>query len=161
MSSAAVPPAIRINKPPSIALPSALSGDTSPSTLSRDSSPHSSACSSPDGSRSTSRRRPSPKPIPVEMQQTPDFCCPCGGFLGWKQIRLGGKSLSRSYSDLRALGNLHARGWAWETSPPPVKNPPPTKTLQVEQPKPAAGLSRLETLPSEVLGKCDSILPWP
>ncbi|KAE8318917.1 hypothetical protein BDV41DRAFT_281072 [Aspergillus transmontanensis] len=185
MSSAAVPPAIRTNKPPSIALPPALSGDTSPSNLSRDSSPHSSACSSPDGSRSTSRRRPSvgsikedvdgiaqsfvdthidqpspeqPKPIPVEMQQTPDFCCPCGGFLGWKQIRLGGKSLSRSYSDLRALGNLHARGWAWETSPPPVKNPPPTKTLQVEQPKPAAGLSRLETLPSEVLDQIISCL---
>ncbi|GAB1203948.1 hypothetical protein APSETT445_002593 [Aspergillus pseudonomiae] len=99
-----------------------------------------------------------PKQPPVEMQQTPDFCCPCGGFLGWKQIRLGGKSLSRSYSDLRALGNMHARGWAWETSPPPVKNPPPTKTLQVEQPKPAAGLSRLETLPSEVLDQIISCL---
>ncbi|KAE8412996.1 hypothetical protein BDV36DRAFT_44803 [Aspergillus pseudocaelatus] len=185
MSSAAVPSAIRTNKPPSIALPSAFSGETSPSNLSRDSSPHSSECSSPDGSRSTSRRRPSvgsikedvdgiaqsfvdthidqpsqeqPKPTPIEMQQTPDFCCPCGGFLGWKQIRLGGKSLSRSYSDLRALGNMHARGWAWETSPPPVKNPPPTKTLQVEQPKPAAGLSRLETLPSEVLDQIISCL---
>ncbi|KAJ5679491.1 hypothetical protein N7462_007735 [Penicillium macrosclerotiorum] len=83
---------------------------------SRASSP--SSCDTPDGSRSTSSRRPSfgsikedvdgiaqsfvdtqhvPSPsakesrkldIP-EMQQAPDFCCPCGGFLGWKQIRLG------------------------------------------------------------------------
>lgn len=99
---------------------------------------------------------------PIEMQ--PDFCCPCGGFLGWKQIRLGGKSLSRSYSDLRSLGNLHARGWAWDTpdvTPPskplPVEEQklqvPEVKEVEVEQ-KPPAGTSALERLPPEVLGKC-------
>ncbi|KAE8144827.1 hypothetical protein BDV25DRAFT_165970 [Aspergillus avenaceus] len=185
MSSTAVPPTAPSDKSLSISLPPAHSGETSPSIQSRSSSPHSSECSSPDGSRSTSRRRPSvgsikedvdgiaqsfvdthvdqpaqepPKASPVEMQQTPDFCCPCGGFLGWKQIRLGGKSLSRSYSDLRALGNMHARGWAWESTPPPVKNPPPTKTLQVEPSKPPPGTSRLEKLPPEVLDQIISCL---
>lgn len=97
------------------------------------------------------------KPSIADMQPTPDFCCPCGGFLGWKQIRLGGKSLSRSYSDLRHLGQMHARGWAWEAHPPP-SNPPPAQTLQVEEvvieeEKPVPGTSRLEKLPPEVLGK--------
>lgn len=108
-----------------------------------------------------------PKRNPFEMQ--PDFCCPCGGFLGWKQIRLGGKSLSRSYSDLRGLGNMQARGWAWDSTPPAVS--PPSKPAPVEETevqtqlqvpeepkdvvveqKPAAGTSALERLPPEVLG---------
>ncbi|KAJ5949471.1 hypothetical protein N7454_001055 [Penicillium verhagenii] len=111
---------------------------------SRDPSP--SSCDTPDGSTSSSSRRPSfgsikedvdgiaqsfvdthhvpsptepkasPKPESQEMQPTPDFCCPCGGFLGWKQIRLSGKSLSRSFGDLRGLNNLQGKGWAWETT---------------------------------------------
>lgn len=103
------------------------------------------------------------------LQQTPDFCCPCGGFLGWKQIRLGGKSLSRSYSDLRALENLHTRGWAWETPPalsdarssqkelkPPQKQQPqrlqPVQQLEPQETQPPRRTSALERLPQEVLG---------
>ncbi|PLB55096.1 leucine rich repeat domain protein [Aspergillus steynii IBT 23096] len=189
MSSAAASPALCLHKP---RYPFAPQGDSSPVSLSRSSSPRSSECSSPDGSRSTSRRRPSvgsikedvdgiaqsfvdthpeeeqqtskepQKPAVADMQPTPDFCCPCGGFLGWKQIRLGGKSLSRSYSDLRQLGQMHARGWAWEATPP-ASNPPPTKTLEVEQvvveeEKPVPGTSLLEKLPPEVLDQIISKL---
>lgn len=90
----------------------------------------------------------------TQMQQTtPDFCCPCGGFLGWKQIRLGGKSLSRSYSDLRGLGSLQAKGWAWEAQEPEPKKEllPATTPVEVLQTPP--GTSPLEKLPPEVLGK--------
>ncbi|KAL2819416.1 hypothetical protein BJX63DRAFT_8950 [Aspergillus granulosus] len=87
------------------------------------------------------------------MQHTPEFCCPCGGFLGWKQIRLGGKSLSRSYSDLRALGNASARGWAWEAAPAPT-----TKTPMPKERKPEPGSSRLEKLPPEILDQTISHL---
>jgi hypothetical protein len=90
-----------------------------------------------------------------EMQQAPDFCCPCGGFLGWKQIRLGGKSLSRSYSDLRGLGQLQAKGWAWESHDhdhQPQELAPPKEPEVVELQTPP-GTSPLEQLPPEVLGK--------
>lgn len=94
-----------------------------------------------------------------QMQQAPDFCCPCGGFLGWKQIRLGGKSLSRSYSDLRGLGNLQAKGWAWEAQEPePVQLLPP-KVPEMEILQTPPGTSPLEKLPPEVLGKM-SHLPF-
>ncbi|KAJ5722164.1 hypothetical protein N7488_000199 [Penicillium malachiteum] len=156
---------------------------------SRDSSP--SSCDTPDGSRSSSRRRPSfgsikedvdgiaqsfvdthhvPSPKETkeprkfefpEMQQTPDFCCPCGGFLGWKQIRLGGKSLSRSYSDLRGLASSQAKGWAWETTETGQElAPPPAPVIEVPQ-APAGippGISALEKLPSEVLDQIISYL---
>ncbi|KAJ5884226.1 hypothetical protein N7504_011798 [Penicillium tannophilum] len=157
---------------------------------SRESSP--SSCGTPDGSRSSSRRRPSfgsikedvdgiaqsfvdthhvpspkeqkepPKLELQEMQQTPDFCCPCGGFLGWKQIRLSGKSLSRSYGDLRGLGNLQAKGWAWETTESGRELVPPKAPEVVEQPLVPAGIppgtSALEKLPSEVLDQIISHL---
>ncbi|KAG2419482.1 hypothetical protein HFD88_004278 [Aspergillus terreus] len=102
---------------------------------------------------------PSPKPIanPFDMQPSPEFCCPCGGFLGWKQIRLGGKSLSRSYGDLRALGNMHARGWAWEASPPETLAPTKQEPFIMEQ-KPVPGTSALEQLPPEVLDQIISYL---
>lgn len=82
------------------------------------------------------------------MQQAPDFCCPCGGFLGWKSIRLGGKSLSKSYSDLRGLGNMSARGWAWEETPTAPTPAPEEKELIIEP-----GTSLIETIPPEILGK--------
>ena len=92
------------------------------------------------------------------MQQDPDFCCPCGGFLGWKQIRLGGKSLSRSYGDLRTIGSLQTtRGWAWET-PPALSNPRRpsfVKEVKESETKPhfkrQPGSSSLEKMPPEVL----------
>lgn len=94
-----------------------------------------------------------------EMQQTPDFCCPCGGFLGWKQIRLGGKSLSRSYGDLRGLGSMQAKGWAWETtdSGKELKSPKaPAVVARDQVPHPQPGTSTMEKLPPEVLGKRSS-----
>jgi hypothetical protein len=93
--------------------------------------------------------------VPVaDMQQTPDFCCPCGGFLGWKQIRLGGKSLSRSYGDLRMLGNMQARGWAWETTEAGRElRPPKVPEVKVKQALPPPGTSPLEKLPPEILGE--------
>lgn len=91
------------------------------------------------------------------MQQTPDFCCPCGGFLGWKQIRLGGKSLSRSYGDLRSLGSMQAKGWAWQTTESGRELMPPKAPAALEQAQaqPPPGTSPLEKLPPEVLGKGD------
>lgn len=96
-----------------------------------------------------------PSPVQREMQQSPDFCCPCGGFLGWKQIRLGGKSLSRSYGDLRGLGNMQARGWAWENTPEVRPEP---KAVQSTQQKPAPGTSSMEKLPPELLDQIISHL---
>ncbi|KAF9888030.1 hypothetical protein FE257_009420 [Aspergillus nanangensis] len=183
MSSTTASSAIPINKSPFLRHVPAASRDASPTIHTRTSSPHSSSnCSSPDGSRSNSRRpsigsikedidgiaqsfvdthidqspkEPS-KPNPFEMQHPPEFCCPCGGFLGWKQIRLGGRGLSRSYSDLRALGNMHGRGWAWESTPTATPAP---KTLQVmEEQKPVPGTSALEKLPPEVLDQIISLL---
>ncbi|OJJ49418.1 hypothetical protein ASPZODRAFT_129872 [Penicilliopsis zonata CBS 506.65] len=90
------------------------------------------------------------------MQQTPDFCCPCGGFLGWKQIRLGGRKLSRSYSDLRLLGSTHSRGWAWEASP--AVTPSKAKPLEIKQPKSEASLAPIELLPPEILDQIISNL---
>ena len=90
---------------------------------------------------------------PTQMQQAPDFCCPCGGFLGWKQIRLGGKSLSRSYSDLRGLGSLQAKGWAWEAQTPESMELLPPKVPEVEILQTPPGKSSLERFPPEVLGR--------
>ncbi|KAH1390659.1 hypothetical protein KXW83_005951 [Aspergillus fumigatus] len=185
MSSVAAS-AVPLQKPTYSRFTTAPAIDTSHPQPSRTSSPHSSACSSPNGSRSSSRRRPSfgsikedvdgiaqsfvdthitqsptdqtkqTSPLAIDMQHTPDFCCPCGGFLGWKQIRIGGKSLSRSYGDLRALGAMHTRGWAWENNA--VVNNPPTKTVQSKSQKPPPGSSRLEKLPPEVLDQIISNL---
>ncbi|KAJ5388339.1 hypothetical protein N7509_010880 [Penicillium cosmopolitanum] len=151
---------------------------------SRESSP--SSCDTPDGSRSSSRRRPSfgsikedadddiaqsfvdthhppspkehCKPAHREMQPSPDFCCPCGGFLGWKQIRLGGKSLSRSYGDLRNIGNKQAKGWAWEDTETGRELMPPKAPAVVELSQPPPGTSALERLPPEVLDQIVSNL---
>ncbi|KAL4999732.1 hypothetical protein BDV10DRAFT_184119 [Aspergillus recurvatus] len=157
--------------------------NSSPAAQSRNSSRNSS-CSSPnrDGSKASSRResfgsikedidgiaqsfvdthldhshkdRSKLDSFEMQMQQAPEFCCPCGGFLGWKSIRLGGKSLSRSYSDLRALGNMSARGWAWEDTPT-IATPAP-ETKQEKRPEP--GSSLLERLPSEILDQIISHL---
>ncbi|KKK14239.1 hypothetical protein P175DRAFT_0504221 [Aspergillus ochraceoroseus IBT 24754] len=180
MSAATTPsssPAIPVNKA-SFSRPSTISSrDHSPATYSRCSSPDSS-CSSPRPSKHSSRResfgsikedidgiaqsfvdthldqsqKELPRPNPFDMQHTPEFCCPCGGFLGWKQIRLGGKSLSKSYSDIRGLGSMSTRGWAWENAPPV------NKTLRVKEQKPQPGISPLEKLPPEVLDEIISHL---
>jgi hypothetical protein len=71
---------------------------------------------------------------------------------------LGGKSLSRSYSDLRGLGNLQAKGWAWEAQEPePVQLLPP-KVPEMEILQTPPGTSPLEKLPPEVLGKKSHLL---
>ncbi|KMP01597.1 leucine Rich Repeat domain containing protein [Coccidioides immitis RMSCC 2394] len=87
--------------------------------------------------------------------QTPDFCCPCGGFLGWKQIRLGGRRASRSYSDLRILGGVHrSRGWAWEETP---EEPAPA-VKEKEQPPKEWQRAPIENLPAEILDQIISNL---
>lgn len=100
------------------------------------------------------------KPETREMQPSPDFCCPCGGFLGWKQIRLGGKSLSRSYGDLRNIGNKQAKGWAWEDTETGRELMPPKAPAVVEASQPPPGTSALEKLPPEVLGKKQLFWRW-
>ncbi|KAL4881955.1 hypothetical protein BJY04DRAFT_52001 [Aspergillus karnatakaensis] len=156
MSAATTSPSLSIHK---------ASFSTGPqrnaSPASRNSSRNSS-CSSPNRSKASSRResfgsikedtdgiaqsfvdthvdqshKERLKPETFDMQPSPEFCCPCGGFLGWKQIRLGGKSLSRSYSDLRALGN----------------------TPEAKEQRPEPGSSRLEKVPPEILDQIISHL---
>ena len=81
----------------------------------------------------------------LDMQQVPDFCCPCGSFRGWKQIKLGGKKLSRSHNDLHLLGSTsNSKAWVWSTQTSNVsgnKNPLPTP-----------GSAPIEQLPPEILG---------
>jgi hypothetical protein len=93
---------------------------------------------------------PEKKNTAVDMavvDQMPDFCCPCGGFMGWKQIRLRGRKMSKSYSDLRLLGHRSSStAWAWDT---PGKRPAVAVLVEPEI------LPRLtiEDLPVEVLGE--------
>ncbi|KAI2624688.1 hypothetical protein GGS26DRAFT_207772 [Hypomontagnella submonticulosa] len=61
------------------------------------------------------------------------------GFQGWKQIGVRGKQASKSYGDLQALKIV------WSTPVPPVKKKDPEK--------PAPGQSRIEKLPTEILGQ--------
>lgn len=78
----------------------------------------------------------------------PTFCCPCGHFRGWKQLKLRGKSLSRSSSDLRLLGSDAHHGWEWEVSPERA----PDATAQHPLPEVTApGQAPIERLPPEVL----------
>lgn len=85
--------------------------------------------------------------------QPPSFCCPCGGFRGWKRIRLSGRHMSKSHSDLRLHENDKLQHWDWESGPE-LKDTTPAKS---KGPLPyAAGESPLEKLPAEVL---DQIIP--
>ncbi|KAJ5217229.1 hypothetical protein N7468_010237 [Penicillium chermesinum] len=115
-------------------------------------SPTSPTLTSPTSTSPKEIKEPRKWELP-EMQHCPDFCCPCGGFLGWKQIRLGGRGLSRSYGDLRVLGNLQAKGWAWETTDSGRELRPPQADLAVDlaPPRPPPGTSAIEKLPREVL----------
>ncbi|KAL4798623.1 hypothetical protein BDV19DRAFT_376822 [Aspergillus venezuelensis] len=175
MSAATTSPSVPVHKS---SFSSAAPRNASPAGISRPPSRNSS-CSSPNPSKASSRResfgsikedvdgiaqsfvdthidhshKERPKPEVFEMQQAPEFCCPCGGFLGWKSIRLGGKSLSRSYSDLRSLGNMSARGWAWEETPT-ISTPVPEAKEKIPEP----GTSLLEKVPPEILDQIISHL---
>lgn len=92
------------------------------------------------------------------QSQSPEFCCPCGAFRGWKQIQLGGRKQSRSYSDLRLLGSSHSKGWAWEVENkrPALEVEPKEEDEQGEGEAPKVkekGRARLEMLPVEILGE--------
>ncbi|KAF3481424.1 leucine Rich Repeat domain-containing protein [Arthroderma uncinatum] len=89
--------------------------------------------------------------------QAPDFCCPCGTFRGWKQIRLGGRKQSRSYSDLRFLGGTQARGWAWEEDVPELAPPKVQKQEQLALQR-VIKRACLEKLPVEILDEIISYL---
>ncbi|EED24221.1 Leucine Rich Repeat domain protein [Talaromyces stipitatus ATCC 10500] len=81
------------------------------------------------------------------VDQMPEFCCPCGGFMGWKQIRLRGRKMSKSYSDLSLLGHRSSStGWMWDTtgSRPTIKEVP----AEIE---PRRARLTIEDLPVEVL----------
>lgn len=83
------------------------------------------------------------------VDQMPDFCCPCGGFMGWKQIRLRGRKMSKSYSDLSILGHRSSStGWMWDTTSkrPTIKE----VAVEVEEKRPTL---TIEDLPVEVLSK--------
>lgn len=83
------------------------------------------------------------------VDQMPDFCCPCGGFMGWKQIRLRGRKMSKSYSDLSILGHgSSSTGWMWDTTSkrPTIKE----VAVEVEEKRPTL---TIEDLPVEVLSK--------
>jgi hypothetical protein len=75
---------------------------------------------------------------PCSMLNT--FICPCEGFRGWKQIAVGGRAASRSFSDLRIL----SKGFSWEL--------PASKQTPGRKPQNEAGKSFLESLPAELLG---------
>ena len=84
------------------------------------------------------------------MPQPPSFCCPCARFRGWKQVQLRGRWSSRSVGDLRLLGGNDKNIWAWDDQPPASSPSTSRKTApQTHGP----GLSRLEALPTEILGE--------
>ncbi|KZF24861.1 RNI-like protein [Xylona heveae TC161] len=88
----------------------------------------------------------SPAVMPVQVPHGPEFCCPCGSFRGWKQIRLGGRKLSKSYSDLRAFGGDGWYDWGWEEEKTPAPRPSEEPSLTTH-----SGQSFLERLPTEIL----------
>ncbi|KAE8549314.1 hypothetical protein EYB25_007834 [Talaromyces marneffei] len=88
------------------------------------------------------------------VDQMPDFCCPCGGFMGWKQIRLRGRKMSKSYSDLSLLGQRSSSmGWMWDTA----STRPTIKQVYMEVEETQPGLT-IEDLPIEVLVQIISYL---
>lgn len=90
------------------------------------------------------------------VDQMPDFCCPCGGFMGWKQIRLRGRKMSKSYSDLRVLGDRNSSmGWAWESA---SKRPVITEVAVEVEPEQETPRLTIEDLPVEVLVQIISYL---
>lgn len=93
--------------------------------------------------------------------QAPAFCCPCGQFKGWKEVRLKGRGLSKSYGDLRLLGGDGSQGWEWGKSPvqlvPTIPKLPEKKKI-APAPYPP-GQSPLETLPAEILGTWNGCRP--
>ncbi|PGH18601.1 hypothetical protein AJ79_00380 [Helicocarpus griseus UAMH5409] len=107
-----------------------------------------------DHSSNDQQSKPAPATAQLPNPDSPGFCCPCGAFLGWKQIRLGGRRLSRSVSDLRLLGNAQSKGFAWE-----VDDLSPVTPIQ-EEPKKIAkkGNAPIELLPAEILDQIISHL---
>lgn len=82
--------------------------------------------------------------------QLPGFCCPCGRFKGWKQIKLGGRGRSKSYGDIRLLGVASDKDWQWHKSP----ERSPVETPKKDAPKTyPPGQSAFERLPLEILGE--------
>ncbi|KAI9788346.1 MAG: hypothetical protein M1816_006949 [Peltula sp. TS41687] len=84
--------------------------------------------------------------------QEPPSCCPCRR---WKQIRLRGRWMSRSFGDLRLLGTNYQQAPDWEgaveVSPSPIE-----EETQPSEPSPV--LSSLERLPTEIHDQIMSLL---
>ena len=85
------------------------------------------------------------------MNHYSDFCCPCGSFLGWKQIKLGGKSLSKSYNDLR--GAAHSNCWVWDSTPASMDSDYVKHVSDGRKSLPPPGSALIEQLPPEILGE--------
>ena len=95
--------------------------------------------------------------VQLQPAQGPDFCCPCGTFLGWKQIPLAGRRQSKSFSDLRLLGNSFSRGWAWDSHDHDHDHGhdhdhAPPEPVQEELAVPEKKLASIEMMPPEILG---------
>lgn len=84
--------------------------------------------------------------------------CPCDSFRGWKNISLGGKVASKSFSDLRRL----ALRWEWEPNEQQTKNVSVSQLATTDFKRRdgsfLAGKSPFERLPMELLGEFLSFL---
>ncbi|RDW68272.1 hypothetical protein BP5796_08929 [Coleophoma crateriformis] len=106
-----------------------------------DDSPSSSGCSTPRDDADVML------PLTNPHSALAGFVCPCEGFRGWKQIRVLGKTVSRSSGDLRGL----AGSWEWEARKEVLQeNVTVLKDQESTDARP--GNSPLERLPMELLG---------
>ncbi|KAI9761490.1 MAG: hypothetical protein M4579_001000 [Chaenotheca gracillima] len=87
----------------------------------------------------------------MTMQQ-PTLCCPCGHFNGWKHIRLRGKGMSKSSSDLQLMArNALQRDGTLQALEPMAQR-------KVDPPPFPSGQSPLERLPNEIIDEIMTLL---
>lgn len=75
--------------------------------------------------------------------------CPCDGFMGWKGIGIKGRMASKSFGDLKGLGNR----WEWETNGGDVVMGATASKVKIQKGRCVPGRSQFESLPMELLGK--------
>ncbi|KAI9770190.1 MAG: hypothetical protein M1839_003256 [Geoglossum umbratile] len=92
------------------------------------------------------------------MLQSRNFCSPCQGFGGWKQIKLSGFQLSKSCGDLTLLSKDYPNGLNTATEKL-LEMPALEAVVEEKKEDPEihrASLSRIERLPMEIF---DHIIP--
>lgn len=87
---------------------------------------------------------PSMTPLTNSSSLLQGFVCPCDSFQGWKAIKVGGRTASRSFGDLRTF----TKGFVWDVSTSSLESGNENARSKYD-----AGMSPLERLPIEVLGK--------